>query len=49
MNTAVPNQNNLLYEQMTVNENEITATDFYASGYFINPLSENIEEINIGK
>ncbi|URZ04130.1 hypothetical protein [Clostridium felsineum] len=49
LNTVFPNQNNLPYEQMNVNENVITATDFYARRYFINPLNGNIEKSDIVK
>ncbi|URZ01287.1 hypothetical protein [Clostridium felsineum] len=49
LNTVFFNQNNLPYEQMNVNENFITATDFYARRYFINPLNGNIEKSDIVK
>ncbi|MGP1434223.1 MAG: hypothetical protein ACTTHM_06030 [Peptoanaerobacter stomatis] len=49
LDVVFPNQNNLPYEQINVNENEITATDFYARRYFINPLNGNIEKREIGK
>ncbi|URZ04109.1 hypothetical protein [Clostridium felsineum] len=49
LNTVFPNQSNLPYEQMNVNENVITATDFYARRYFINPLNGNIEKSDIVK
>ncbi|KHD38183.1 hypothetical protein NL50_01355 [Clostridium acetobutylicum] len=49
LNTVFPNQNNLPYEQMSVNENVITATDFYARRYFINPLNGNINKSDIVK
>lgn len=49
LDTVFPNQNNLPYEQIHVNKNEITATDFYARRYFINHLNGNIEKREIGK
>lgn len=49
LNIVFWNQNNLPYEQMNVNENEITVTDFYARRYFINPLNGDIEKRDIVK
>lgn len=44
-----PNGNNLAYENMFLNNDELTATDFYGRRYFINTTNGKISKKDIVK